>query len=582
MAENLRLHEDPHRRGSLRSWGSWGLWGALAWAVVLLGSLAALRTWHARFADYVYEDAFIAYRFSDNWARGLGPTWNAGEDPVEGFTSPLWVALGAAGEWLFGVMPDATMPVLGVLSWLALVLLILPWAATRLSSGSSPRLTAALLLVAALAIAAAAPLALQIWAGLETTAFVALLTWTIAYAAVVTPSRAGYLGLATLSMLTISVRPDAVAALGPAWLLAVWRRDPVARWHAFTGAAALAGMLAVYVAVRAAYYGHLLPNTFNVKHGGWTAGAVQVGYFLERIWWMPAAWLVLIGLDRGRLLRDRAFLCLALAAILFTAAYLRIEPMQAWAFRFLIPTLPLWVLATVRAVAVLAGRESAAWRRVVAVALGVASIVATTVGLELFYRSDQGRLRGFFHNVRDFHVPVSRALGDLSDLEPPPVLGTADVGAFPYYTHMPTLDLAGLCDEHIARHGLTHDYLTAHKPDVLLLQDLPLTRSKETAERDSTGLADLPVFEVGGTLWTIDKRRHRQLPADFSKVHSGLATSYIVATMPGFASEYEHVATMAFRGYDTYEFFVRTAYPARDELVRRLRAALPRRGQAAR
>ncbi len=58
------------------------------------------------------EDAFIYYRYAWNWAHGSGLTFNAG-DPVEGFSGPLWMALLALLARLGWDLPRAA-PALGL------------------------------------------------------------------------------------------------------------------------------------------------------------------------------------------------------------------------------------------------------------------------------------------------------------------------------------------------------------------------------------------------------------------------------------------------------------------------------------
>ena len=51
---------------------------------------------------WMMDDAFISFRYADNWARGFGPVYNPGEAPVEGYTNFLWMALLTLGARLGG------------------------------------------------------------------------------------------------------------------------------------------------------------------------------------------------------------------------------------------------------------------------------------------------------------------------------------------------------------------------------------------------------------------------------------------------------------------------------------------------
>ncbi len=49
----------------------------------------AFLAWQLRF---FVDDAFIAFRYAENWAAGLGPVYHAGE-LVEGYSDLAWVFL---------------------------------------------------------------------------------------------------------------------------------------------------------------------------------------------------------------------------------------------------------------------------------------------------------------------------------------------------------------------------------------------------------------------------------------------------------------------------------------------------------
>ena len=68
--------------------------------VPLLVALAS-RLWQASMIPFAAEDAYITFRFAENWGHGLGPVYNAGER-VMGFSSPLWTGWLALGSAVFG------------------------------------------------------------------------------------------------------------------------------------------------------------------------------------------------------------------------------------------------------------------------------------------------------------------------------------------------------------------------------------------------------------------------------------------------------------------------------------------------
>ena len=52
----------------------------------------------------ICDDAFIAFRYANHVAAGLGPVWNGGE-PVEGYSSPLWLGILVVGRLAGAALP---------------------------------------------------------------------------------------------------------------------------------------------------------------------------------------------------------------------------------------------------------------------------------------------------------------------------------------------------------------------------------------------------------------------------------------------------------------------------------------------
>lgn len=69
-------------------------------AAILLGlGLLALAVWQACGWRFVCDDAYIAFRYAKHWAETGVASYNRIDPPgVQGFTSPLWVALLALGQ----------------------------------------------------------------------------------------------------------------------------------------------------------------------------------------------------------------------------------------------------------------------------------------------------------------------------------------------------------------------------------------------------------------------------------------------------------------------------------------------------
>ena len=84
---------------------------ATAWIALMVPLVTAAFTgW-----DYVFDDAFISYRYARNLAFGEGIRWNVGEAPTEGYTNFLLVLLLAPFQKL-GADPILVTRILSYLS----------------------------------------------------------------------------------------------------------------------------------------------------------------------------------------------------------------------------------------------------------------------------------------------------------------------------------------------------------------------------------------------------------------------------------------------------------------------------------
>jgi hypothetical protein len=117
--------------------------GIPRWTLAAFGVIAALLAAQTLLVSgSLIDDAFIFFRYADNLLAGHGPVFNAGER-VEGFTSPLWLILLTAGR-AAGLSYETLVTVLGVV--LAVAALLPVWLLARQAAPPGIALLAPLLL----------------------------------------------------------------------------------------------------------------------------------------------------------------------------------------------------------------------------------------------------------------------------------------------------------------------------------------------------------------------------------------------------------------------------------------------------
>jgi len=389
-------------------------------AVVLACALFLACAWS--FRSSVIDDAYIVFRYADHVVLGLGPVFNPGER-VEGFSSPLWLVLMILARSA-GISGESAVTIFGSAAGVAAI--VGTWAAARRVADGWPA-------VAAAALVALHP-AHALWSvhGLETALAVALLALAFSL-------RGGW-GCGVALGLLAWTRPEAPLFAGLLVAGALVRGDRARAWRLGAGFAAVAVPL---FALRFAYYGALLPNTFFAKTGGglgriaWGLGEARrfVVSHLPLVAGCALAALAARGRKAPPTVVD-AIVC----GIAWSAWVVWIGGDAFPGYRFWLPAIPLagiviaWGLSELSrarpGTAVAAAVVTVAW---IAVAARPAVVLEATSGEEF-----TGRMKAAGAWLRD-HAPKDATIA------------VNYAGAVPYVSGLRTIDMLGLTDVAIAR-----------------------------------------------------------------------------------------------------------------------------------
>jgi arabinofuranosyltransferase len=223
---------------------------ALGAAISLFGLVYA---WHLR---WLCDDAYISFRYAENWVRGHGLVFNIGER-VEGYTNFLWTLLMALGIAL-GLNPGQLSIVLtlaALVGTFALCVLL----ARRLLPTDAPLPG----FVAAAALAASYTFASFGTSGLETVPAALLVLWAAERA-----EKGAFLFSGLLGILATLAHPDhslLYVALGASVALVPGSlRERGLRLLRY--GAPFIGLFVPYYVARWAYYGDFFPNTYYAKN----------------------------------------------------------------------------------------------------------------------------------------------------------------------------------------------------------------------------------------------------------------------------------------------------------------------------
>lgn len=440
-----------------------------SWPLLLVFALSlGFLYWYAdSIRDWVLDDAYISFRYAENFAESKGMVFNEGER-VEGYTTFLWVfVLGLAHKMGFDTVSAAKF--LGAaLSVGCLLLLALGGRFVR-------GLDAATAAIALLLLASSATFTTWAISGMEVplVGLLGLLAVLLYLRGRADDSNSSYVAAGLVCALAAMTRPDAgllFVALAGDRFVARFRSGSRGLVALTTGLVVLYGP---YFLWRYLYYGFLLPNTFYAKVGGTLA---QLSRGLEYFTRFSGASFVILsvavaGLLVAEPLRRRYGSVRVIPAylILHTLYVIAVGGDAQPSFRFfgeVMPLLCLW--AAMSCVALV----SVPWRVV---------FVGLAIGFNLFQAIQHPLMLPF---VRSDKVAERGELAGLwlrKHAAPDAVIATNTAGSIPYFSRLRAIDMLGLNDSHIAHLQVENmgagiaghekadgDYVVARRPTFIM------------------------------------------------------------------------------------------------------------------
>lgn len=452
--------------------------------VVLVTALAVCVLSSLFMMPYLPDDSYISFRYAENLANGNGLTFNAGEQPVEGYSNLLWI-LFCAFLHQSGLDLPSFMPYVGIL--LGMLNILVLWLIFR-----RRRLPPLQTLFPLLLLAASGPFVTYVISGMETPLYALLLLLAVNWLDLwFVSGKLSYAVLLALTGVSLSLcRPEGVVVFPLVAAATLWltrKRTEDTRFfsrrikHVAISGGIFLVIVVVYHVWRVGYFGEVLPTPLLSKGGGgksvinaWVQNAYM--YFVKQgDYYPPAGYyfvaLVLAGVLGWRLSAStsplrRADTVALILGIAHVAIYCNFKD---------------WMPA-MRYHAALVGLFLATAVHVQTPFFKNKKSLETPARLK-FWLTGAAVLMMSCSLLASFHVITSRAeesnqkclvrLGKwLREIMPRnSVLAISDVGAIPYYSRFRTIDIhpESLTDLYIAKNGFSIEYIYRRKPDIIIL-----------------------------------------------------------------------------------------------------------------
>ncbi len=432
---------------------------------------------HALFLHVIVEDAYITFRYANNWASGKGLLWNASEVPVEGYTNFLWVVICAALIKLGFNLYSATLTI-GILSALGIIEFSRRFAQRFLACNGGVSLMVCLLL------AASGPLAAWAGSGMETVLFgLAFLAACYFFAGYwQTGSKFELVFSFLLALVGTLLRPEGLLLfalfLGLSGFLAVGRFKQVAIDLVVPSLVFLIPF-SLYFYWRLDYFGDPLPNTFYAKTGGGINQVLRGGQYVT---YFAVFYLLPLMLPMFLVIWERGFpgwqgeksirsiralatqhvgwvLCLLVCGA-YTSYIVAVGGDYMAMYRFMVPVIPFIYLLLAAALQYLSPAIKNSPRKIALAifALGISCLATVfhSTPMESSVFAKPSRQHGNYRGVvaERWHVARLSLIGKFFNdykTHSTESVATRAIGAIGYFADMEVHDLAGLTDPHIAR-----------------------------------------------------------------------------------------------------------------------------------
>jgi hypothetical protein len=437
------------------------------WVKFVLPLLILALTVFAWSNRFIQDDAFVSYRYADHLAQGWGLVWNEGER-IEGYTNFLWTVAIAGGIYI-GANPILVSHILSLVCFVVSMILTYR-SATFLFKSKRLGLLSVLLLGTNYTFSAYATGGLE--TQLQACLFLGMLYVTLLYV----NGRARRLSLLALLSLLMAAglltRLDSglMVVVAGCFVVLTVLNSPQAVGSKLRSVAVLlipAGVIVGgWLGWKVAYYGNILPNTFYVKGASTffpSTGVYYVGAFFLSYLLFVFPVLLALSFTRWRQVSWRE-VHLLLSSVVVWMVYVLAVGGDFMEFRFFVPILPMLIMLVVWIIF----RLFSDWR--VRVAL-VAVVLLGSVHHSMTF--GKSRFVGWIDSIEQLERNVSAADGNWAQIgkalrrelgkDSDVIIATTAAGAIPYYSKLKTIDMLGLSDAWIARHGEIYTQRPGHR-----------------------------------------------------------------------------------------------------------------------
>ena len=424
------------------------------WYFVLILAVLIGYAWINRF---IQDDAFISFRYAANWIHGNGLVWNPGER-VEGYTNFLWTLLIGIGM-KFGIDPVTCSCLLGLLCF-GITLILMYRLSTVIFHSHRMGLISVFLLGTNYTFSSYATSGME--TQLQTCLFVASAYLVIRSITKQSLDHYRLFGLSLLLGMAVLTRLDSALCcliLFVSVFYLILKENSSLAKKAAQGAVLLFPFFILvggWFIWKWFYYGNLLPNTYYAKVAS-VASLKKGGYYIYLFFLSYGLFpfLLFVPVFFKKIWDHRNAGLIILASILFLwLIYVIKVGGDFMEFRFMVPVLPFIILQLIWLIRNCVKQREVQWIFLLWIFLGSFhhqfrfGRYVETGGIESIKLLERHLM-----DEDESWIQIGKVFGKAFNGNLDVTIATTACGAIPYYSNLRTLDMLGLNDPWIARHG---------------------------------------------------------------------------------------------------------------------------------
>jgi hypothetical protein len=414
------------------------------------------------------DDAYIFLVYAKNLIQGNGLTFNG--MVVEGFSSPLWVAL-ISIFGLSGIDLPVLMQILSTLS--GLFALFATYALSTVLLKEQTEQYQYWSLIPPALLAATGDFAFYLGSGLEQILFTGLIALGAAYFAKKSTSALNSITLPVILALAILTRPEGVLFAMAVFIQGIFVTKSIR--PSIKSGLKLTAILAPILLLKRLYFGYWLPNTYYIKSGSGLANTLHGKVYLAQNLPRYLAVVILFALffiislrPKTRPIVKQIGWMVAFSLLWGVYIYLNGGDNLVGG-RMLVPVLPLVYTCLVLLVQ----------KNRVSIGIAGAAMLILSVIFIYGYAQDNYVQSHITRWQNNYKTRFAAGIYLKENFPPDTLIALNPAGIIPYYAELPTIDMLGLNNVYIAHSGKRDtslpfghqagdgEYVLSQDPDIL-------------------------------------------------------------------------------------------------------------------